>query len=696
MFIKEITLNNFRIYKGNNKISFTEDSRRNIYIIAGYNGYGKTTFLTSLVWCLYGRYMQDVDELFKKKIQEVGGYLEFLEACLNRNSKNSNDTNYSVTLKVSDLQIPGITAQEVEIKRSYSLGDRHDILEIKIDGHHNELVEDVGNDIFIQDFILPKEIAKFFFFDAEKIITIAEIQSLDQKKQLGSAYSEVLGIKKYIDLRNSLNDLRLKYKRESASPEELKKLELDELHVSKLEHEILQREQVIKEYNQDIEDKSKRSSELQEKLVREGSSISLEQLLVLKKEKATLIDRASEYKSRFDSMLDFAPFAIAGKLFFKLEQQLKLEQQYNKRRGFTLQEIKESINKINLSIKEFPEYLSKGDVENKINELLNQYFIGNNQEDIPNLDIQVLHEFDEQLHRSFSAIATNLSSTFKEQFRHLSRDIKRNRYELNEVNKKLSRAESKEGDILIQKHKQEKANIDNEINSIRNLIISISHEIGARTNELNTRKKVLQETRKKLSIKEDLLEKDITAERLIHELDEFILNIQQEKQATLQSRICTGLNKLMHKKDLIKRVSVVVDGEIIDIELFNDKDERIIKEDLSMGEKQLYATSILQALVEESNIEFPVFIDSPMQKLDATHAKNIITDFYPKVSKQVVILPLLNKEMTVEEFELFKVNVQGCYLIKNWSEHSSTFISVDNNSLFSVAAELDNKEEQYV
>lgn len=43
---------------------------------------------------------------------------------------------------------------------------------------------------------------------------------------------------------------------------------------------------------------------------------------------------------------------------------------------------------------------------------------------------------------------------------------------------------------------------------------------------------------------------------------------------------------------------------------------------MSMGERQMYASALLSALVDESEIEFPVFIDSPMQKFDETHSEN--------------------------------------------------------------------------
>ena len=72
MFIDSITLNNYRAYKGVNKTSFNPNNK-NIFLIAGNNGFGKTTFLTSLVWCLYGKLMVDVDEKFRREISDAQG-----------------------------------------------------------------------------------------------------------------------------------------------------------------------------------------------------------------------------------------------------------------------------------------------------------------------------------------------------------------------------------------------------------------------------------------------------------------------------------------------------------------------------------------------------------------------------------------------------------------------------------------------
>jgi DNA sulfur modification protein DndD len=179
MFIKEIELNNFRIYKGRNKITILPSDERNIIVISGKNGFGKTTFLMSLVWCLYGKQMEKVDELYEKEIKDKGNYTKYISNSLNKKAYDEGEREFSVSVTFSGVQIPDVTCNEVTIKRSYNVvSNTSDRVEVLIDGYQNQLIEDLtkenqkGEEIFIRDFILPIEIAKFFFFDAEKIVSL--------------------------------------------------------------------------------------------------------------------------------------------------------------------------------------------------------------------------------------------------------------------------------------------------------------------------------------------------------------------------------------------------------------------------------------------------------------------------------------------------------------------------------------------
>ena len=176
-------------------------------------------------------------------------------------------------------------------------------------------------------------------------------------------------------------------------------------------------------------------------------------------------------------------------------------------------------------------------------------------------------------------------------------------------------------------------------------------------------------------------EKDRVAERLIRELTAFLVQFKSEKKLSLEQHIKANMNMLMHKDDFVHRVEVTIAEDLIDIRLYNRNETEIPTELLSKGEQQLYATSILKALVDESEMQFPIFIDSPLQKFDKRHATKIITEFYPRISKQVVIFPLLEKELTLDEYEDLFPFVNSVYYIRNLNG-ASCFEQVTPEKLF--------------
>lgn len=72
-------------------------------------------------------------------------------------------SSYSVSLEFIDVHIPSIPSQSLKITRSFDVILNQEEVEILIDGVKSELTSEIGNEIFINDFILNKDIARFFF-----------------------------------------------------------------------------------------------------------------------------------------------------------------------------------------------------------------------------------------------------------------------------------------------------------------------------------------------------------------------------------------------------------------------------------------------------------------------------------------------------------------------------------------------------
>lgn len=683
MFITKIILQDYGIYQGVNELTFHRDPKKNVFILSGHNGAGKTTFLTSLVWCLYGKMMIDVDDRYRKDVYEAGGYAKYATGNLNRNAAVDGVRQYSVSMTFTQLSIPALPCNEVTVTRTFNADRGSDDLAVLIDGEPNQLTKDVGPEIFVNDFILPKEVAKFFFFDAEKIVELAEMRSLDDKRKLSKAYSEVLGIKKYEDLKESLTEMRVRLRSGLATDKERERLEQLEKDAMRLESLIAHEEDQIMRLLEEKARQRQLSEQLQEKLIREGTAMSLEELLALKERRDTLIEERKDIRAGLKELLDLAPFAIAGKDFMAARDQMHKEAEVKqgllnpKELAAKLKKVKAGLSKTCLD-----ELALTKAVQHKILAAVEVQITSEFAPPVADLGPMALLASTDKERNEIDAIHHNLTHSFSQAFKQLVRKDKDNRNELAKVFRQVNDAEAREGDVLVQEIRNEKNEVDARIVEIEARISSLDQNIGGRKRDQNTAQRQLSELAKKVNLGELDADKDRTAEQLVRELDAFLVQLKAMKRTALQGRIQEELSRLMHKRNFIHRVEVLVEESIIDILLFDRRDHPIPKESLSKGEQQLYATAVLKALVDESNIKFPVFIDSPLQKLDKQHSKNIIQRFYPSVSEQVVLLPLLEKELTQEEYAKLQPKVSAVYRIESKSEHQSSFTKIATDQLF--------------
>lgn len=320
MLIDRITLFNYRLYQGFNTINFDFDDKRNIFIISGENGFGKTTFLHSLLWCLYGRLATDIEDSLRKEVQN-GGYAALLKTNLNnaqaaklasvphdtinhiKKRGYSSDfetikqfSQYFVEIAFSEITIPSIPCNSLTIKRGYDAILEKEFVEIFIDGKPNELATVIGPEIFINDFILNKDMARFFFFDSEQIVALAETRTSIERKKLCSAYNEVLGVSKYEDLKNNLESVRVRFRRRSSDVTAQNKIASLTETQKNIESEISSAQNRVDVIDTEISSLKLEDEELQLQLVREGNSATIEEIKRLRAIIDTAQRKSSEYK----------------------------------------------------------------------------------------------------------------------------------------------------------------------------------------------------------------------------------------------------------------------------------------------------------------------------------------------------------------------------------------------------------------
>lgn len=686
MKIKKISLYNYRLYKDLSVIEFSNIPDKNIVLISGENGFGKTTFLHSLLWCLYGKLISDIELNIKKEIQN-GGYSQLLKNNLNNSSrselsnipediihsikKNGYNTQnewlksvsqYFVSLEFCEVIIPSIPCSNITVKRGYDSIFDKEFVEILIDDMPNELTNEIGPDVFINDFILSKDIARFFFFDSEQIVMLAENNTPSERKRLGSAYNEVLGVRKYEDLKKNLDNVRVRFRKRSSDVEAQTKIEELTSKKSLLEEKIISINNEISRRDENLSSLRVQNDELQLQLAREGNHTTIDEIKKIREIIAITQQKDAEHKQLLNSFLEYAPFAICGKLFKNTMRQLDHDflihssnSEFQTRNNFIsdiTSELFLMVHKVDI-----PE-TKRIEIQDKMQLLLSKYKVETPSE-------PALLSLTERDYKEFQSIYNYVISTYRAEFMRLADDYKKNRLILDRNSRRLSNIHQKEQDALIKELRSKKTEIENRLNDLNSEIRGLSEKLGTINQELNIVRKQLSELLKKVDLYDMDAQKDSVAADLCTTLTRFLASLKQEKKYSLERRIKVILNSLMHKDNFVHRVEVNIIDDDMDIELFGSENIPISKDSLSKGEQQLYATSILKVLVEESGIEFPVFIDSPLQKFDKSHAAKIISEFYPTVSSQVILFPLLHKELTVEEYKQMLPLINATYLIKN-------------------------------
>lgn len=197
MLLQTIELQNFRQFV-NEKIDFSTDPERNVTLIIGENGTGKTTFAQAFFWCFYG----ETD--FSDKI------------ILNRSIIEKMTPDQKETVRVAIRLTHGSAEYEIirtqEYKKAYTnrVTGANAVLNVQVksaDGNTRYL-KPLECESAIQN-ILPKELANYFFFDGERIEKMSkEIASGRKSSGFSNAVVGLTGLKATLAALDHLSPTR--------------------------------------------------------------------------------------------------------------------------------------------------------------------------------------------------------------------------------------------------------------------------------------------------------------------------------------------------------------------------------------------------------------------------------------------------------------------------------------------------------
>jgi len=647
MKISNVIFHNFKPYYGKNSINLTPDEDKNLIIIGGRNGQGKTSFLLGLVWCLYGSNIEKVDDIFKNEVK--GNYNKFLNKCLNWKANSSNETQFGVEVNFTGVELSDVFTSkdqklaDVQLIRTYDLETREENFEILMDNVPNDLVTDEDDKpIFVNDYLIPIDIAKFVFFDAEKIAEIAQLGAKAQASLMDETFGQVLGLNTHENLVEELEQYCKNLKKGEASTEiniQITEFEnakiLNEQQIEANLNRLNEIDDEIAKYNTDI-------SELTNQLYSRGDANVKFNIDELYKKETQLNTKLAENKEQFTELGDFIPFAILGYKLEELDEHLKLEEALKRssiEKEALEQKTKEFAEKL-FNKPPFPDddldMPQKTFYYDKTKDLLKSLI--EEDEAIDTLDFH--HELDksqiEHINTVFELTKTKTKGTFENMFN----EYMRIQNDYNDLKKDIASAQASSQDEFIQDLQDQKKEVERKKSELEQEKGKLLSENVLKQDENKSNQTKINNLLDKVSTSKQKEKKIKKANKYIQTLHEFVVQQKEKKKDLLQTSILTELNNLLEKDDLVNKIEInILKNKLgLEVKLFDTQNkETNPATDLSKGEQQLFVSALLKSILGESIFELPVFIDTPLGRLDQEHRDNILTKYYPKLSNQVVI-----------------------------------------------------------
>ena len=157
----------------------------------------------------------------------------------------------------------------------------------------------------------------------------------------------------------------------------------------------------------------------------------------------------------------------------------------------------------------------------------------------------------------------------------------------------------------------------------------------------------------------------------IEVLNEFKVRLQREKIDKLSATATECFQTLVEKDSLVSKIHI--DTDSLDVTILDPDGHELLKNQLSAGEQQMFAISIVWALARTSGYKAPVVIDTPMARLDSSHRANFVTSYLPSASSQVMVLST-DEEIYGRYLDMIRENVAAYFTLHYQEEDQCTSI----------------------
>ena len=701
MKINKLVLKNFRSYEEETTFDFSTTKEKNIILVGGKNGAGKSTIFEAIKLCIYG-------PMAYKYQGFNSSYISRIKSNINNNSLKNDTVDAFVSI---DIELSENTEKNTyTLVRQWTFKDKK--LDEKFLVYKNFAIIPLDKEElnyfenYITSIISPK-IFEFFFFDGEHLseFFIGKNSNTHLKQSLLS----LCNFDTFDVLKNTIISTARSNKNTNDEIELAKENYLSlENQLSELNSKEETISEEFKEISNKLEDLLQEKITLEKDFRKKGGVLAEERDFLNSKTIELETKRSLINQNIKDFCNDMLPFLMVKNQIINLDKQLKTESDnllYSQLKSKLNTEYIKSLllNKIESS--------SLDEIAITVSEALIDDIKPNSYDE----NFKMIHNLSNDESNSLYSLINNILdfdtsyilNSFKE-YRDIADKLSNIRTKLN----------SSLEDEALNLYITNIGNLSNKIGQLsesKNLLNNSLDEIRLKINE------VTSERDKSKSKYIDLLQSnkvvDMSA-NLILMLDDIIKTLTENKTKEIQDNFMYIFKKIIQKDNFIDFIdidnnfnaSLYINKMYYSLELENlienigyDEIERkfgrlffddlfklynvenrsellnAIKTDtqsafltlrtkvdingFSSGEKQIYILCLYWALLKASDIEIPFIIDTPYARIDETHRNNITSEYLSTIS-DTQRSTVTNTEIDEKAYREIKPKLNGEYLIK--------------------------------
>ena len=602
---------------------------------------------------------------FKGQKISKADYNRHVRSRLHRNLEGSKADEASISLEFDYARVGYIDS--FIVKRSWKYIDSAIMETLDIQENNKPLTE--VNEEQWQNFLMeliPPSLSKLFFFDGEKIQTLARGQGENQ--HIIGSINSLLGIDLIERLKYDIKLYRSKELSDNGKDFEAKVAEITN-----------RKESIESQLDFALQNKAS----LQSKIMRVNLEIENQELRIstegggfaskreqLKQEAKTLEVKIESKKEQIRSICtELLPFAYVPELCRALKNRLEYEEKEQQRQA-TLTYLSVATNELTKDIGDTLTLdsikLSKEDKQLVASEAIKvlrnkiEKMNGACKENIHAVSKVERHELLgwietvlrhvptelKELSLTLVSLKSEYETTQKYIFNAPADDVLRPLFiKLGELHEELGRLQ------------QQHDNLEKESESLRRQLEIVKREYDGILDE----KIQFEKSNRRMEL----------AARTQDVIEEYLQRLRNEKIAEFRENFLECFNLLFGKENLISDVKV--NEANFDITLITPQGIPISKTEFSAGERQIYAMAMIWALAKTSGRPLPFIIDTPLGRLDIEHRNNILKNFLVNASHQMIVFST-NTEIDQNWFDQLQPYIAKAYTLEYKAEKGETTV----------------------